>query len=316
MESISALNVFVQVAEQRSLVAAGRLLGVSASAVGKRIAALETELGLRLFHRSTRSITLTAEGTLFLERSRRILAEVDAARQELSQVSQAPRGRLRISLPLIAEPFLPALAQFKLAYREVELDVEFTDRQVDIIEEGYDAVVRSGEVPDSRLSMRYLGAYHMLLVAAPQYLAQRGVPADSADLASHDCIQFRYPHNGKMQPWPFSAESAPPLRPALVCNNLEARIHFALAGVGIAYLPDFAIRRHLADGSLMRVLPQYPGDSGPFQIIWPAAGKPAPKLRVFIDFMLEQLDSLRGDGPSGEAAARDPHAPPALSQIV
>ena len=113
MESISAINVFVQVAETRSLVAAGRILGVSASAIGKRVGALEEQLGVRLFHRSTRSITLTAEGTMFLERSRRILAEIEAAQTELSQVHMSPRGRLRVSLPQVGEPFLSVLAQFK-----------------------------------------------------------------------------------------------------------------------------------------------------------------------------------------------------------
>ncbi|MRW84884.1 LysR family transcriptional regulator [Pseudoduganella sp. FT26W] len=292
MESISAINVFVQVAETRSLVAAGRLLGVSASAIGKRIGALEAELGARLFHRSTRSITLTSEGALFLERSRRILAEIEAAQNELSQAHQSPRGRLRVSLPLIAEPFLSALAKFKLAYPEVDLDLDFNDRQVDVIEEGFDAVIRSGEAPDSRLTARYLGAYHMLLVGAPDYFERRGVPQTSADLAQHDCIQFRYPNTGKMQMWPLRAGEIAPdfqLRPSVVCNNLEARIHFALAGVGIAYLPDFAIAAHLREGRLIRILPQCAETPGPFHIMWPSGKHLAPKFRVFIDFLHTHL---------------------------
>lgn len=151
MES-SAINVFVQVAETRSFAAAGRLLGISASAVGKRVSALEEQLGVRLFHRSTRSVALTAEGGLFLERSRRILGEIEAAQAELSQVNLSPRGRLKVSLPLVAEPFLSVMAQFKQAYPDVDLDLEFTDRRVDVIDEGFDAVIRSGDAPDSRLT--------------------------------------------------------------------------------------------------------------------------------------------------------------------
>ena len=159
MDSLNGFLVFVQVAETRSFVAAGRLMGVSASAIGKSVARLEDRLGVRLFHRSTRSITLTAEGTLFLERSRRILAEIEAAQLELSQASAAPRGRLRVSLPLVSSLVLPVLGEFMRAYPEIELDLDFTDQLVDVIEEGFDAVVRTGAPADSRLSARRLGAF-------------------------------------------------------------------------------------------------------------------------------------------------------------
>lgn len=183
MDSLSGFTVFVQVAETRSFVVAGRQMGVSASAVGKSVARLEEKLGTRLFHRSTRSITLTAEGALLLERSRRILAEIEAAEQELSRAAQAPRGRLRVSLPLVSSLVLPVLGDFMRQYPEIELDLDFTDRMVDVIEEGSDAVVRTGEPSDSRLSARCLGAFRIPLVASPAYLAQRGEPRQPADLA-------------------------------------------------------------------------------------------------------------------------------------
>jgi DNA-binding transcriptional LysR family regulator len=142
MDSLNGFVVFVQVAEMRSFVAAGRHLGVSASAVGKSIARLEDKLGVRLFHRSTRSITLTAEGHLLLERSRRILAEIEAAQQELTQAAERPVGRLRLSLPLVGSLVLPVLGDFMRQYPQIQLDLEFTDRMVDVIAEGYDAVLR------------------------------------------------------------------------------------------------------------------------------------------------------------------------------
>jgi DNA-binding transcriptional LysR family regulator len=155
MDSV-ALTVFVQVAETRSFVVAGRTLGISASGIGKSVGRLEQSLGVRLFHRSTRSVTLTAEGEMLLGRARRILTEFDAAQTELSQLSAVPKGRLRIGLPMIGEPFLPALAEFQRRYSEVELDLEFDNRKVDVIEEGYDAVIRTGDIEDSRLTTRLL----------------------------------------------------------------------------------------------------------------------------------------------------------------
>lgn len=293
MDSVSNINVFVQVAETRSFVAAGRLLGVSASAVGKSIVRLEERLGVRLFNRSTRSVTLTDEGLLFLERSRRILAEIEAAEQELTQTTGTPQGRLRVSLPLVGDPFLPTLGAFKKMYPDIMLDLDFSDRRVDIIEEGFDAVIRSGEVDDSRLAARRLGDYRMLLVAAPEYFKQHGTPVRPDELAQHACIQFRYPNTGKLQMWPIhkgNTDSGLQLPVTVVCNNLEARISFALQGIGIAYLPDFAIQALLTEGKLLTILEDYT-ETTAFRIMWPYAKQPVPRLRVFIDFLVQHLFS-------------------------
>ena len=159
MDSLGALNAFVQAAEARSFTIAGRQLGVSSSAIGKAVARMEERLSVRLFHRSTRSITLTAEGALFLERCRRIFSEIEAAELELSQTREAPRGTLRVSLPLAATLMMPTLVAFMRAYPEIILDLDFSDRVVDVIEEGFDAVVRFADVADSRLMSRALGTY-------------------------------------------------------------------------------------------------------------------------------------------------------------
>ncbi len=299
MDSLSGFTVFVQVAETRSFVAAGRLMGVSASAVGKSVARLEEKLGARLFHRSTRSITLTAEGALFLERSRRILAEIEAAEQELSRAAEAPRGRLRVSLPLVSSLVLPVLGDFMRRYPEIELDLDFTDRMVDVIEEGFDAVVRTGEPADSRLSARRLGDFRILLVAAPAYLAQRGLPRHPADLAGHACLHYRFPNSGKLETWPLRRDESDPephLPTSMICNNIETRMSFALQGLGIACLPDFAIRDALADGRLLPVLGDYVERSGTFRVLWPASRHLSPKLRVLIDFLGERVFPGGGTG--------------------
>src|SRR5471032_2587307 len=202
MDSLSGISMFVQVAETRSFTEAGRLLGVSSSAVGKSIARTEERLGVRLFHRSTRSVTLTAEGALFLERCRRILGEVEAAEAELSGAVGSPRGRLRISTPQLSGLIMPALDAFMQQYPDIALDIDLSDRMVDVIEEGFDAVIRTGEQLDSRLVSRRLGSCGQVMVASPAYLAQRGVPQHPRELAQHSCLLHKFPATGKLERWP------------------------------------------------------------------------------------------------------------------
>ncbi|MDR0281313.1 MAG: LysR family transcriptional regulator [Paucimonas sp.] len=291
MESLNGIAFFVQAAETRSFSEAGRLLGVSPSAVGKSICRLEQRLGVRLFHRSTRSITLTAEGALFLERCRRVLCELEAAELELSETQQAPRGKLRVSLPLAGMLVIPAITAFMQRYPAIELDVDFSDRLVDVIEEGFDAVVRTGEPADSRLMSRPLGNYHRQLVAAPDYLARRGTPQVPADLAHHNCLQYRLPTTGRFEAWPLK-EDGPrewKLPASMICNTSAALVDVARAGLGIACLPDFMVREAIARGELVEVLGAHVEHQGSFRLLWPSSKQLAPKLRVFIDFMCAQL---------------------------
>lgn len=292
MESVNGFMVFVQVAEAGSFVAAGRQLGISASAVGKSIARLEEKLAVRLFHRSTRSITLTAEGHLLLERSRRILAEIDAAQQELSQASARPMGKLRVSLPLVGTLVLPVLGEFMRQYPDIQLELDFSDRMVDVIAEGFDAVLRIGHPSDSRLSARKLGHFRFITVAAPSYLALRGEPQTPTALLDHACLQYRFPSSGKVERWLMrgnDAEVELALPASMVCNNIETRVCFALRGLGIAWLPDFAIRDRLDEGTLREVLSEYANHTGVMHLLWPASKHPSPKLRALIDFLSERL---------------------------
>ncbi|MDE1147776.1 MAG: LysR family transcriptional regulator [Azospirillaceae bacterium] len=290
MDSVSAFTVFVQVAEARSFVAAGRLLGISASAVGKSIARLEERLAVRLFHRSTRSLSLTAEGLLFLERCRRILGEIEAAELELSHTQAAPRGRLRVSFPLVGELFRPILPDFMRRYPEITLDLDFTDRIVDVVEEGYDVVVRSGELTDSRLRARRLGSTRLLLVGAPDYFARTGLPRTPADLVNHACLHYRFPSTGKRQRWPQLGEGVGPELPVtLVANSIDTLVHVAVQGLGIACVPDFAVRGLLADGRLRIVLADCDNPAVVFRAVWPASPHLAPKVSAFVDFLAARL---------------------------
>ncbi|CFR08816.1 LysR family transcriptional regulator [Yersinia kristensenii] len=289
MDNLSSLTVFVQVAETRSFVVAGRVLGVSASAVGKSIARLEARLGVRLFHRSTRSIALTSEGAIFLERSRRILAEVEAAELEMLQLADKPRGKLRVSFPLASTLLLPVLADFMLAYPDIVLDLDFSDRIVDVVEEGFDAVVRTGELTDSRLSARKLGQSNVLLVASPAYLEQYGEPLHPSELANHICLHYRYPNSGKLETWPLPNEPDLQIPISMVCNNIETRMCFALRGLGIACLPDFSMGNALVEGKLRTLLDGYMKRTVSLHVVWPSGRYITPKLRVFIDFISERV---------------------------
>jgi len=296
MDSLGSLNAFVQAAEARSFTLAGRQLGVSSSAVGKAIARLEERLGVRLFHRSTRTITLTPEGALFLERCRRIFGEVEAAELELAETQGAPRGKLRVSMPLAGMLMMPALSAFMRAYPEIRLEIDFSDRLVDIIDEGFDAVVRAGGMGDSRLMVRSLGTFRLQLVGAPAYFARRGTPQKPDDLLSHACLLHRYATNGKLERWPLRRGRKDidiDLPQTAVVSTIEPLIYMAEQGLGIACLPDFAIRRQLEKGILVAVLADHTHHEGVFRLLWPSSRYVSPKLRAFVDFMAKYLFPVR-----------------------
>ncbi|ACY34574.1 LysR family transcriptional regulator [Comamonas thiooxydans] len=288
MDSFSGLESFVRAADLLSFAEAGRALGISASAVGKNVARLEQQLGLRLFHRTTRQVRLTQEGSLFHERCRRILDELHDARAAMQAAAEAPRGRLRVSLPTIGYRFLlPVLPEFQARYPEVELDLDFNDHLVDVVEAGLDVVIRSGELADSRLVARRLGPFRFILAASPAYLSKRGVPLTPPDLAGHSSLRYRFLNSGKLEEWMLPGLPAMPI--ALVCNNMEAMLGAAVSGLGLAYMPDFLARDALARGELQQVLAEQLTHSGQFSALWPSSRQLSPKVRAFVDFASERL---------------------------
>lgn len=292
MDNLGALQVFVRAADSRSFTRAGQQLGISSSAVGKAIARLEERLQVRLFHRSTRSITLTEEGGIFLERCRRIFCEVEAAELELAQLQETPRGKLRISLPYASMRLTMPLIAFMQRYPDIELDLDFNDQMVDVIEDGFDAVIRGADINDSRLMARKLGDVRLQIMAAPDYLAARGTPKTPEDLLDHNCLLHRFAGTGHLEPWPLVRDSQPidlPLPKSAISNTIEPLVHMTSAGLGIASLPDFAIKSHLQDGRLVPVLEDFTEYSRPVYLLWPFSRYLSPKLRVFIDFMANRL---------------------------
>ncbi|MDR3002983.1 MAG: LysR family transcriptional regulator [Acidovorax sp.] len=289
MDSFQGIESFVRAADLLSFAEAGRSLGISASAVGKNVARLEQQLGLRLFHRSTRQVRLTQEGALFHQHGQRILDALHDARAAMQSVADTPSGRLRVSLPTIGYRFLlPVLPAFQARYPRIELDLDFNDHLVDVIEAGLDVVIRSGELADSRLVARRLGPFRFILVAAPSYLARHGLPQTPADLAHHHSLRYRFLGSGKLEEWVLpDLPDALPI--ALVCNNMEAMLGAAIAGMGVAYVPDFLARDALERGELQRLLAEQLTHSGQFSALWPSSRQLSPKVRAFVDFACEHL---------------------------
>lgn len=292
-DNLSGVTLFVQLAHAGSFVAAARQAGISPSAVSKSLARLEQRLGVRLLQRSTRQLSLTTEGTLFLARSERILAEMQQAQEELAGSLTAPRGRLKLSLPELGGFLLPALAEFAALHPAIALDLDFSDALADVVGDGYDAVIRIGAPRDSRLAARKLGQFRSCLVASPAYLARQGTPQHPRELLHHTCLHYRFRHNGKIEHWLLRQEDgAPPLEfpLSMICNNLDARLQFARRGLGIAWLPDFHVQPAIADGSLREVLPGFAILDDPVHscwLLWPSGPHLAPKVRALVDFLAQ-----------------------------
>jgi DNA-binding transcriptional LysR family regulator len=236
-------------------------------------------------------MALTQEGRLFLERCQRIFAEIEAAEEELAQTHVAPRGKLKVSLPLVAMLLTPVLADFMTAYPQIQLDLDFNDRLVDVVEEGFDVVLRTGQPSDSRLMSRNAGRFRLMIVAAPGYLAEYGTPSCPADLVVHRCLRGRSPTTGKLRPWPITSDVGQRIviPETMSASVIDPLIDLAVSGHGIACLPPFAIRREIQDGRLVSLLDTYMRETEQFSILWPASRKVTPKLRAFIDFMAANL---------------------------
>lgn len=292
LDNLSSLKVFTRAAETRSFTEAGNQLGLSSSAVGKAIARLEKRLGVRLFHRSTRSIKLTDEGQQFLDSCRRIFTEIDSIEAGFAEMKSKPRGRLRVSLPLVGMLMIPTLTAFMREYPEIDLDLHFSDHLVDIVNDGFDVVVRTGDATDSRLIARSLGTYHLQLVGSKAYFERAGTPSKPGDLVHHACLHHRFATNGRLERWPLLT---PPSGNDIVlpvmstASGVEPLLALAEADMGIVCIPDFAWRRQRASGTLVQVLAEHVMHTGTFRAVWPASPFISPKLKVFVEFMSQHL---------------------------
>lgn len=290
MESLSTLALFLAAAEERSFTGAARSLGLSRSATGKAIARLEARLGVALFRRTTRAVSLTEEGTLLFERARLIREEWREAEALLSAARAEPRGRLRVALPAIGHRLLaPHLAAFAQHYPNVALDLDQDDRLLNLSAAKIDVAIRSGRLDDSTHRSRPLGRFRFRLCAAPAYMAAREAPRNVADLRGHAHVRFRYPGSDRLQPWRLGAEDdAVNGPPAFASTSMEGVLAATLAGLGIAQMPDFLAEDGLASGGLVPLL-EHLAPEETFWLVWPRSSQHAPKVRAFIDFCRTRL---------------------------
>jgi len=293
MDNLNDLQAFFKAADLGSFAAAAHALGITASAVGKSVARLESQVGVRLLQRSTRRMQLTEEGRLLHAHCERLLRELDDARSMMLRLREAPRGRLRVTAPIVAHHFLvPLVPDFLARYPDVELDIDFRDRPVDLIAAGIDVAVRSMPLPDSSLVARPLHGFALRLWATPGYLERHGVPQSLEDLRQHGAVRFRHTDSGALLAWPLRAGEAlaePPARTLLAFNNIEAVLSATLRGVGIACLPDFLVRHAQAGEQLQAVLPDVVGMQGRYHALWPSSRHLSPKVRAFVDHLSAAL---------------------------
>lgn len=287
-ESISGLAIFVAAVEAGSFAAAGRRLGLSASAIGKAVGRLEARLGVRLLQRTTRSIALTGEGEGLFRRCTQILEDLRDAESAITHAQSAPQGRLKVSLPTVIarRVVIPALPAFVAAYPKIDLEIGLDDRRVDIVREGYDLALRTGDLADSTLVARKLAQHRFVLCSAPSYFRAHGVPLTPDDLGKHACLRFRYPSTGRLEDWAFAG--SPTHRPStngLVFNDGEALVVAALAGLGIAHLPDYAASAAVAAGRLQVVLADFAADRGGLWLVWPPSRNSLPRVKLFAEFI-------------------------------
>ncbi|PCD65975.1 LysR family transcriptional regulator [Rhizobium phaseoli] len=294
--NLNDILIFMAVVDAGSFIAGGQAMGLSRSAAGKAVIRLEDRLGTRLLNRTTRRLSLTDEGRLFYEHGLGVLASVDEAEASVAGQSGPPRGVLRLTVP---EAFgrlvvLPIVEKYLLAWPDIQVEVNFTDRKADIVEEGFDLAIRIGAMPsasENRLVSRVIAADRARLCASPSYLADRGEPCHIDDLAAHDCLVFS--SRDQRQGWRFRGNDGAWVkaqgRSRLRLDSSEAIRDAAVAGLGIALLPGFLAAGDLAAGRLRHVLPELEIDDAKIVALYPDKRLLEPRVRRFIDLLVEEL---------------------------
>lgn len=289
MNDLAAIVAFVKAAEQRSFTGAARLLGVTASGVGKTIGRLEEELGVRLLHRTTRRVQLTDEGAIFFERCRRVVEELEAARASISHRDVVARGKLRVSMPsTIGKRFVvPMLPRFVEKHPELELDVDLNDRRVNLVEEGYDVALRIGVLHDASLVARVIGQQQILTIASPSYPNVESLTS-LGELSHQRCIVFRMPSTGRERPWGFridgrAIEWRP--KPAMTLSDGEAIVAAVEAGLGIAQVPSLMAHDALSAGRLVELMHGHRPAPDPISAVFPSGKNLPARTRAFVEFL-------------------------------
>jgi DNA-binding transcriptional LysR family regulator len=293
MDRLDSMEAFVRVAESKSFSEAARRLNLSKSVISRQVSGLETDLGARLFHRTTRSLTLTEVGAAYLERCQRILADIEEANLSVSNLQAAPRGKLKVSapVPFTTQHLAAALPDFLARYPEVEVDLSLNDRFVNLVEEGYDLAIRVGKLNDSSLIAKLLAPARIAMVGSTAYFAERGIPQTPDDLSKHCCLL--YSNLSAADEWSFISPEGKrwsvEVKGRLRVNNGDVLRLAALAGLGLTLLPTFIVGADLQAGTLVQVLEDFVPQEAGIYAVYPHARHLSPKVRAFVDFLAERF---------------------------
>ena len=281
---------FVAVAETDSFTQAAKRLGISTAQVSRQVSALETRLATKLFHRTTRKVSVTEAGQIYFQHCRQVLDGLADAERAITNLHSTPRGKLRITAPVIygEKTIAPLVNDFVLRYPELEVQLNLTNRTLDLVAEGYDLAVRMGTLESSSLMARRLATRTQYVCASPQYLARRGTPHSLSELDNHNCLQ------GSQDHWRFQeSNKARSLRIKgnLSCGSGWALLDAAVKGVGIVQLPDYYVMPHLESGQLIALLTQNQQPDEGIWAVYPHNRHLSPKLRLLLDHLIQGLAS-------------------------
>lgn len=284
MDSFSEIGVFTKVVELGSFTLAGRRLGLTPSGVSRVLSRLEARLGVRLLHRTTRSLSLTADGAEYFERCARLVRDLEEADRALAQSRGVPRGRLRVDVPVVLgeHVFGPAVPKFLAAHPELSLDLSVRDQLIDAAAEGIDVVVRLAQVKDQGLVQRRLGLARRVLVASPKYLERKGRPRSLESLSKHECLA--YLSQGLPLPWQFRGEKTVHVSGRFHVSSGAVLREAALAGLGISQTFTPHVQEALDKGRLVTVLDEFEPAPRPVWALFSRGAASQPKVRVFLEF--------------------------------
>lgn len=292
MNKLQAMEVFVQVVDAGGFTRAAETMQLPKATVSTLVQALETELAVKLLHRTTRQVNVTADGAAYYERCVQILSDVREAEESLSRTRLSPSGRLRVDVgaSLASEILVPALPAFFERYPDIVMELGCGDRPVDLIEEGVDCAIRVGALPDSGLIARRVGVLNFVTVAAPSYLARHGRPTHPDDLQRHRCVNYFSSKTGKILQWDFTRGDERiqvPMPGAIALNDSNAYVSAGVAGLGVLQVAEVMMGPLLADGKLEQVLADWQIDFMPMHVVYPQNRHLSAKVRVFVEWVAE-----------------------------
>lgn len=294
MDRFQAMQTFTAVVEAGSFIKAAEALGLSKAGVSRHVGELESRLGVRLLHRTTRRLSLTEEGQLFYARSKALLEDLDEAEAELSSRSEAASGLLRVNAPVTfgVLHLAPLWGVFRNRFPKVSLDVTLTDRVVDLVDEGYDLAIRIASLPNSTLISKRLATTRMVLCASPTYLKAHGMPVHPADLTEHAVISYSY--WSSRDEWHFEGPQGPvsvKTTPCMHTNSGDTCRAAALTHQGVILQPSFLVGDDLAAGTLVELMPSYRSIEMGIHAVYPTRKHVLPKVRALVDFLAEHFAS-------------------------